>query len=279
MSTITRKTIPGPGGDIAVYLQGDAAAPVVFMTHSILSSSMMWEEQATILANEGWRVVRTDTRGHGASPAPKAPYAMKDLVADTVAVLDALQIARAHYVGLSLGGMSGLGLGIHHADRLLSLCICDARADAPPAVAAPWDERIAIAAKEGCGALAQPTIERWFGKAFLDAHPDIAQRFFDTAMATSAEGFSGCARAIQGLNYLADVGRISTPTTLVVGGNDGVLPQVMRELLAVLPDAVLAEIPNAGHLPNIDQPVAFNTALWRHLKRVAGGHPVRRNAA
>jgi 3-oxoadipate enol-lactonase len=279
MSTITKKTIPGPGGDIAVYVQGDAAAPVVFMTHSILSASMMWEEQATILACEGWRVVRADTRGHGASHAPKAPYAMADLVADTVAVLDALQIDRAHYVGLSLGGMSGLGLGIAHADRLLSLCICDARADAPPAVAAPWNERITIAAAQGCGALAAATVERWFGNAFVEAHPAVAQRFIATATASSAEGFTGCARAIQGLNYLADVGRITAPTTLVVGGNDGALPQVMRELQALIPNAVLAEIPNAGHLPNIDQPEAFNTVLWRHLKRVADGHPVRRNAA
>jgi 3-oxoadipate enol-lactonase len=278
MSAVVQHTIPGSGGDIAVYVQGDAAAPVVFMTHSILSASMMWDAQATLLANHGWRVVRTDTRGHGASHAPKAPYAMADLVADTVAVLDALQIERAHYVGLSLGGMSGLGLGIHHAHRLLSLCICDARADAPPAVAAPWDERIVIAAAQGCGALAAATVERWFGKAFLEEHPLVTQRFIDTATASSAEGFTGCARAIQGMNYLADVGRITTPTTLVVGGNDGVLPQVMRELQSLIPNAVLAEIPNAGHLPNIDQPEAFNTVLLRHFKQAAMALPLRRNA-
>jgi 3-oxoadipate enol-lactonase len=278
MSVIVEHTIPGPGGNIAVYEQGDQAAPVVFMTHSILSASMMWEAQAELLAQEGWRVVRADTRGHGASHAPKAPYTMQDLGDDTIAVLNALKIERAHYVGLSLGGMSGLGLGIAHANRLLSLCICDARADAPPAVAAPWDERITIAAAQGCGALAAATVERWFGKAFLEANPLVAQRFNATATANSAEGFIGCARAIQGLNYLADVGRISTPTTLVVGGNDGVLPQVMRELQALIPNAVLAEIPNAGHLPNIDQPEAFNTALLRHLKWASTGQPLPRHA-
>jgi 3-oxoadipate enol-lactonase len=278
VTTVTQQTISGPGGDIAVYVQGDAAAPVVFMTHSILSASMMWEEQATLLASEGWRVVRADTRGHGASHAPKAPYTMQDLGDDTIAVLDALKIDRAHYVGLSLGGMSGLGLGIAHADRLLSLCICDARADAPPAVAAPWDERITIAAAQGCGALATATVERWFGKAFLEANPAVAQRFIATATANPAEGFIGCARAIQGLNYLADVGSITAPTTLVVGGNDGVLPQVMRELQALIPNSVLAEIPNAGHLPNIDQPEAFNTALLRHLKWASTGQLLPRHA-
>lgn len=272
MTAVLKKLVPGPGGDVAIYVQGDTAAPVVFMTHSILSASMMWEAQAELLAANGWRVIRADTRGHGASQASAAPYAMNDLVADTVAVLDALQIARVHYVGLSLGGMSGFGLGMHHADRLLSLCVCDARADAPAAFAAPWDDRIAIAAQHGCAALAESTTERWFGQAFLQAHPSIAHGFRGTAAATSLEGFVGCARAIQKLDYLPDLGRITTPTTLIVGANDGPLPQAMRDIQAMIAGATLEVIPGAGHLPNIDQPDAFNAALLRHLDRVAVRH-------
>ena len=264
-SDIQRMRLAGPAGEIAVSVQGPAGAPAVLMTHSILSSGMMWEAQAALLAATGWRVIRADTRGHGDSAAATAPYAMGDLVADSIAVLDALKIARAHYVGLSLGGMSGLGLGIHYADRLLSLCICDARADMTPAFAAPWDERIAIAQKQGCAALADPTIERWFGKAFLDAHPAIAQKFRAAASATSVEGFIGCARAIQGLDYLGAVGRISTPTTLIVGANDGPLPQAMQALQGLIKGAVIEVVPQAGHLPNIDQPTAFNAALMRHF--------------
>lgn len=268
-ATSQKIQLPGAAGELAIYVQGDAAAPVVFMTHSILSASMMWEAQAELLAASGWRVIRADTRGHGASHASAAPYAMNDLVADTVAVLDALQIERVHYLGLSLGGMSGFGLGIHHADRLLSLCLCDTRADAPPAFAAPWDDRIAIAQKDGCSALAESTTERWFGQPFLQAHPALARQFRETAAATSVEGFTGCARAIQKLDYLADLGRIATPTTLIVGANDGPLPQAMRDIQATIPGAVLEVIPGAGHLPNIDQPDAFNAALLRHLERVA----------
>ncbi len=257
--------IPGPAGDIALTVQGATDAPAVFMTHSILSSSMMWDEQAALLAAHGFRTIRADTRGHGNSQSGKAPYTMGDLVADTVAALDALKIERAHYIGLSLGGMSGLGLGIAHANRLLSLCICDARADAPPAVAAPWDERIAIALKEGCAALAQPTIERWFGKAFLDANPAVADRFRDTASKTSVDGFIGSARAIQGMDYVAQLSGISTRTTLIVGANDGPLPQAMKDIQALIPGAALEVIPGSGHLPNIDNPQAFNAAMLRHF--------------
>ena len=262
--------IAGPAGQLAGQVDGDAGAPVVFMTHSILSDRTMWDEQATLLVAQGFRVVRADTRGHGESDAPDrpdGPCTMADLVADSVAVLDALGIAQAHYVGLSLGGMSGFGLGIHHANRLLSLCLCDARADMPTAAAGVWPERIATARQQGCAALAASTVERWFGKAFVDANPATAQRFMASAAATSAAGFIGCAEAIIGLDYLPRVGEIKTRTALIVGANDGPLPQAMRELQALIAGATLDVIAGAGHLPNIDQPAAFNAALLNHLHR------------
>lgn len=257
-------------GEMAVRLQGNPKNPAVVMTHSILSSAAMWDEQAALLAGQGWYVLRVDTTGHGDSPAPTAESVTMDgLAADTVAVLDALDIARAHYVGLSLGAMSGFGLGIRHGARLLSLVLCDGRADAPPAVAAPWDERIAVAQQHGtCAPLAAPTIERWFGKAFTEANTGIAERLEAIAAGTSVKGFVGCARAIQGLNCLAGVARIATPVTLLVGANDGVLPEAMRDLQQRIDGSVLETIPHAGHLPNVDQPGAFNAALLRHFERV-----------
>jgi 3-oxoadipate enol-lactonase len=262
----------GAAGEIAVYTHGNEAGPAIFMTHSILASSMMWERQVALLASRGWRVICADVRGHGASKAPAPPYVMADLVADTVSVLDALAIERVHYIGLSLGGMIGFGLGIEHADRLLSLCLCDARADAPPAFAASWDERIANAQEGGCAALAGLTAERWFGKAFVETHPMIAQRFLKMIAATSVDGFEGCARAIQKLDYLAGLPSIMTPTTLIVGAGDGPLPFAMQHIQALISGATLEVIAGAGHLPNIDQPDAFDAAMLRHLERVAPEH-------
>ena len=272
MSDITSLHIPGPVGTLAARVQGESGAPVVLMTHSILSSSVMWDQQATLLAGLGWRVVCVDTRGHGDSQAGATSCTMDDLVADTVAVLDALRIERCHYVGLSLGGMSGFGLGLRHADRLLSLCLCDARADAPADFAALWDGRIATARAQGCQALAIPTTERWFGKDFLAAHPSLARKFQTTAASTLTEGFVACAQAIQGLNYLPDLSRIHTPCTLLVGAKDLPLPQAMSDIQTRISGSVLEVIPDAGHLPNVDQPELFNAALLRHLARVSVPH-------
>lgn len=264
------RTIRAVNGSLAVHVQGNTASPAVVLTHSILSSSRMWDEQAELLRGLGFCVVRIDAPGHGHSAEPDGEVTLDSLAADVVAVLDALDVPAAHYVGLSLGGMSGLGLGIRHPQRLLSLVLCACRADAPPAFAAPWDERIAIAQADGsCAPLASPTIQRWFGTPFLDAHPDVASRFHELASTTSVAGFTACARAIQRLDYLVEVARIPVATTLVVGSRDGVLPEAMADLQKRIPNAGLTLIPDAGHLPNIDQPAAFNAALLAHFRRFA----------
>jgi 3-oxoadipate enol-lactonase len=125
--------------------------------------------------------------------------------------------------------------------------------------------RIALAQASGCQTIGNVTAERWFGRAFLDANPALEQKFLQAIGNTSVAGFEGCARAIQGLDYLGQVGSIQAPTTLIVGANDGPLPQAMQTLKELIPGAVLEIIADAGHLPNIDQPAAFNAALLRHF--------------
>lgn len=123
-----------------------------------------------------------------------------------------------------------------------------------------------IAKQKGCAALALPTTERWFGKAFLEANPVTATRFQETISRTSLEGYIGCAQAIQQMNFLEHLPKIQTRTTLIVGGNDAPLPETMKDIQSRINGASLELIPNAGHLPNIDQANFFNAALLRHLK-------------
>jgi 3-oxoadipate enol-lactonase len=264
--TLRKIRIPHSAFDLTVYDQGDPVHPVVVMSHSILSSSAMWMNQANLLSSKGFRVIRVDTRGHGASDAPPAPYSIDDLARDMITTLDALEIEQAHYIGLSLGGMIGFGLGIGFGHRLLSLCLCDARADMPTALGDMWNERIDIAlAASSCKPLALPTTERWFGKPFVDANPAISNQFQAMVTSTSVSGFIGCAKAIQGLDYLPRVAQIQVPTTLIAGENDGAFPDVMRAIQTQIKGCSFELIPNAGHLPPADQPAAFNAAMLRHF--------------
>jgi len=257
--------LSGPAGKIAVHVSGPIDGPAVLLTHSILSSSMMWREQANLLAATGWRVICADTRGHGQSECQTQSCTMDDLVADSLAVLDGLRIDKAHYIGLSLGGMSGAGFGIQHSNRLLSLVLCDCRADMPAPMGDVWNDRMASATQDGCQSLAVPTTERWFGAPFLASNLTTAKAFQDTISQTQVNGFLSCARAIQGLNYLDRISQIKVPTTLIVGANDGPLPQAMQDMQQKIHRSYLEVIPHAGHLPNIDQPHLFNAALMRHF--------------
>lgn len=253
-------------GNLAVHIAGPSDAPAIVLGHSILASTRMWRAQLEMLLQLGLRVVSIDTRGHGASDAPSQTCTVDDLVADNIRVLDELEIASAHVMGVSLGGMVALGLGILHPDRVVSLIVCDARADAPPAFAAPWEDRIATAQEHGTTALAESTAERWFGQDFLRREPAIASEVKEMIGATSVAGFVACARALQGLDYLGRVGRITAPTQWVVGANDGPLPDAMRQLRALVPGSAFDVIEGAGHLPNIDQPAAFNAVVKRRLR-------------
>lgn len=253
-------------GNLSVHTAGPAGAPAIVLGHSILASTNMWRGQVEMLLQLGLRIVGIDFRGHGASSEPPPECTMDDLVADCVRVLDELGIARAHCMGVSLGGMVALGLGILHPERVESLIVCDARADAPPAFATPWDERIALAQGRGTVALADSTAERWFGTEFLGREPEIAREVKEMIAGTSVGGFVACARALQGLDYLGRVGRINAPVHWVVGANDGVLPDAMRHLQSLVPGSTLDVISGAGHLPNIDQPAAFNEVVVRRLR-------------
>jgi 3-oxoadipate enol-lactonase len=263
-----RHSVQGKAGRLSIRVGGPERGTPVLLCHSILTSSAIWHRQAISLADRGYRVLALDSRGHGESDAPPGPYAMDDLVADAVAALGHFGIARAHVIGVSQGGMTAFGVGVCHPDRVLSLCVIAARADAPAPFAAAWDDRIALVRAQGIAPLAAPTAERWFGRPFLEAHPAITEALLDCIGRTDPEGFVGCARAIQGLAYLDGVKKLQLPTTLIVGALDQLLVQPMTDLATTL-RGPLVIIPDAGHLPQIDHPDETDAAIDRHLREFA----------
>jgi 3-oxoadipate enol-lactonase len=257
--------VPVQGEEFFVDDGGPAEAPCVLFSHSIMTSSAMWRGQLQRLRAAGYRAIAYDARGHGRSVVSAAPYTLRQLADDVIALMDAMGIARAHFVGLSLGGMIAFDLAARCPQRLHSAVICDARADSPPAFAAPWEERIALAREQGMRPLVAPTIARWFAPSFQEGAE--AQAVQAMLRATPPQGFIGTANALQDFDLRAGLPGIKLPVTMICGENDGVLPAEMASLTGQIPDAVLEMIPAAGHLPNIENPAAFDAALMRHLAR------------
>ncbi len=137
--------------DVHAVVTGRADGPVVVLSNSLGSTHRMWDAQLAAL-EERFRVVRYDTRGHGDSPVPGGPYSIDDLADDVVALLDRLGIARAHVVGLSLGGMTAMRLAARNPERIDRVVLLCTGAQLSPAAA--WLERAATVRANGSAAVA-----------------------------------------------------------------------------------------------------------------------------
>ena len=137
-----RMKVDVPGCTLSARLDGPKDKPWMVLSNSLGADLSMWDPQMPALTARH-RVLRYDGRGHGESALSTSPIRMDTLVADVIALLDRLGIERVEFLGLSLGGMTGLGLALNHPQRLTRLICCAARADAPPDYVHTWDERIA----------------------------------------------------------------------------------------------------------------------------------------
>jgi 3-oxoadipate enol-lactonase len=250
--------IDGPQG-------ASGEAPWLIFSNSLATTLAMWDDQARELSKT-YRVLRYDQRGHGGTEAPAGRYPFDLLIADAVALMDALSIAKAHFAGLSMGAATALGLAQQHPGRLDRVIVCDSGCQSTPASSQQWEERILIAQKEGMEALVEPTIARWFPPEVVAAKPPHVDKVRAMIRATPVNGFIGCAAALGDHNYASAVATVRQPVLFMVGEKDGVTPAAMRKLNAALPGSRYVELAGAGHISNMDQPQAFTRAIQEFLK-------------
>ncbi len=113
-------------------IEGPEGAPWIMFSNSLATNLSMWDPQAADF-KPSFRVLRYDQRGHGATEAPAGGYTYPQLVADAVALLDALKISRTHFVGLSMGGATALALAELHPDRVDRVVVCNSPCMSTPA--------------------------------------------------------------------------------------------------------------------------------------------------
>jgi 3-oxoadipate enol-lactonase len=206
------------------------------------------------------------TRGHGASTANAPAESVDDLAADVVAVWDSLGIARSHVLGLSLGGMTGIGLAIDRAARVERLVAADCRADAPPFFVDMWTKRRQILREGGMAAVAEATLPIWFSEATRASRPEIVEMARSMIVGTSPPGYLGASTALQRLDYKRRLPEVRCPTLFLVGAMDGPHPEEMRSMAALVRGAEFVEIADAAHMSNLEQPERFTEAVLRFLR-------------
>jgi 3-oxoadipate enol-lactonase / 4-carboxymuconolactone decarboxylase len=237
--------------------------PAVMLSHSLGLDHGMWDPQVADFVAR-FRVIRYDTRGHGASDATPGDYTIEQLGRDALAVADAAGVTRFAFCGLSLGGMIGQWLATHAADRLTHVILANTSARLTDR--AGMENRRRAVAEGGMTAVAELVMGRFFSPATLNAAPPAVGWARRTLLATNPVGYAGCCAAIRDMDQTAALGSIAVPTLVIGGDPDVSLPwQPHSELLVEsIANARGVRLP-AAHLSNVERPRSFAAAVLDFL--------------
>jgi 3-oxoadipate enol-lactonase len=230
---------------------------VVVLGGSLGSTLEMWEPQLPALTPR-FRVLRYDHPGHGGSPLLE----VRDVSAISralIGLLDALELERVSYCGLSLGGAVGMRLALDVPDRIdrLVLCSTSARFSTPEF----WQERADTVRRDGIQAIAEVVLERWFTPAFGDV-----RRYREMLLSIPVEGYARCCEAVRDWDVRGVLAGVTAPTLAIAGADDpSTPPDDLGAIVAEIPGATLLVLDAARHLTNVERAEEFNRAVAAHL--------------
>ena len=253
-----------PGHRLHYRIDGnDPAAPWLVFCNSLGTDLHMWDAQVDVLSRH-FRILRYDRRGHGRSSTPPPPYSLADLGGDVIALLDAREIERAHFCGLSIGGLTGQWLAINAGHRLDKVVLCATAAKI--GAAESWTARMEDVRTNGLAPLTAATEERWFTPTFRAAEPGVVGAVLNNFATTSVEGYTGCCAALAGADLREEIKRIANPLLAISGDGDSVCPPSDLEYIAAgVQRGRHLSLPGR-HIVNIEASQAFNAALLGFLR-------------
>ncbi len=210
-----------------------------------------------------FRVLRYDSRGHGASTASAGEYTIERLQNDVLGLVDHLGIATFSFCGLSLGGMVGMSLALHIPQRVNKLVLCNTAAH----IGTPesWNARIDTVRKNGVSAISEAILQRWFTVSFLERESGTIDRLRRMLLTTPADGYIATCAAIRDADLRDAVSQLRPRTLVLAGSRDPVIPPEDRRFLAEqIPGAQYVEL-EAAHLSNFELPQRFEEEVLRFL--------------
>jgi 3-oxoadipate enol-lactonase len=238
--------------------EANVTAPWLVLSNSLGSDVSMWTPQIAAFSKH-FRVLRYDTRGHGRSDVPPGPYTIEQLTRDVIGLFDHLGIERAHFAGVSMGGLTGVGLGARYASRIERLVLCNTAAQiGSPEV---WEPRAARARNEGMLALAGSVLPRWYTAQFIERNPLVFAQARDVFVHTDPEGYASNCDAINATDLRGEARSIAAPSLVISGTHDlAATPAQGRELAESVPGARYVEL-DAAHISNVELADTFTQTV------------------
>lgn len=239
-------------------LEGAEGAPPLVLLNSIGTDMGLWDG-ALPFVSPRYRVLRIDSRGHGASDAPPGDYDLAMLAADVAAVMADAGIETAAVAGVSLGGMIAMQLALDHPDRVAALILACTSATMD---ATSWAARVETVRRDGTAAIADMAIGRFLSPPFVERHPEVADGLKRAIRAQADDGYAGAAAAIRDMALVDRLAAITVPTLVITAAMDISTPYAGHgeHLLARIDGAAHVGLPGA-HLPPIEQPRAMVAAI------------------
>lgn len=251
------------GEPFNIRFDGPADAPVLMLSNSLGTNLSMWDPQIPEWSKH-FRVLRYDSRGHGLSVATDRAFAIDTLGRDALAILDHFGIDKAHWCGVSMGGMVGQWLATHARQRMGRLVLANTAAHmGPPSL---WNDRIEIVRSRGMAALVSGVLQRWFSPRFRESEPATVAKVSEMLTTTPAVGYATCCAAIRDMDQRESIRGIANPVLVIIGKVDPATPPAAGHLIAeAIPGSRMVEL-DAAHLSNLEQPEAFTGAVLEFLK-------------
>lgn len=251
------------GEPFNIRFDGPADAPVLMLSNSLGTNLSMWDPQIPEWSKH-FRILRYDSRGHGLSVATDRAFSIATLGEDALAILDHFGIEKAHWCGVSKGGMVGQWLATNARQRMGRVVLANTAAHmGPPSL---WNDRIETVRSRGMAALVQGVLERWFSPRFRENDPATVARVSEMLTTTPAVGYATCCAAIRDMDQRESIRSIDNPVLVVIGKVDPATPPAAGHLIAeAIPGSRTVEL-DAAHLSNLEQSDAFTRAVQDFLK-------------
>jgi 3-oxoadipate enol-lactonase len=231
---------------------GSAENPTLVFVNSLGSDLRIWDELVPLFVDRFW-IVRYDKRGHGLSDCPAGPYSIADHTADLAELLAQLGVKTAVLAGISVGGMIAMDYAAQYPERVQKLILSDT--GAVIGTPAYWEERIAALEANGFSELGEAILAIWFTPTFGKEKPAYYQGYGNMLTRTPLAGYIATCKAIGDADLRQEASCIRIPALVMCGSEDlATTPDLGRELASMMPDGRFQIIPDAAHLPCIEQP-------------------------
>jgi 3-oxoadipate enol-lactonase len=241
---------------------GSDGSPVLVMCHALGTNLTLWDRQVDALRGS-FRIVRYDSRGHGRSPAEEGPYTISLLASDLLRLLNELRVQRVHFCGISMGGLIGQYLAIHHPERISSLVLSNTAAK----IGTPekWERRIQAVTKGGITAVLDEVLEGWFSARFRSMRPQVTDSLAQAFKAMSPEGYIDTCHALRDADLSQLVEQVKAPTLIIAGTKDQATTlEVSRSLHEKIRDSELIAL-DCAHLACAEMPAEFTDQITKFL--------------